>query len=377
MALFDRTSKSESAKNNPNAASLYRPTGSGGVDVINDYTWTLTPPQSRKEIPSIILTEYEVDETTIARQVDFYVNGIGSAIQGGDILSPYDSLFPKDKDTGFWYFFPFYTDVNFEVNTPQWASLDTLEAGKKAVADIGSIIHPAIGGLAEKTMSLLGAGTGAVLAANYPKVGIMDRPKLWESHDFRSYTIKFPLYNTYNSDSKTQEWIKNRELCELLVNQNLYNKLTFITGIPPVFYEVLIPGQHYSPAACVTNLTIYNRGNIRQLQGPSGPCNVPDVYEVNITLTDLVIPSKNLFQAINNESVRSTSKIRNAQQTYLEKTGEATTSIASSIANSNAAQGAAAGGAIAGPLGASVGSTLGLGADILGIDLFPNNQTTP
>lgn len=297
-------------------AQLFEPNSiGGGIDVISNYAWTLTPSEKRKEIPSIVLTEYEVDESTIARQLNFYATQVfdKGLSEGEDFLGPYDQLFPKDKPTSFWYRFPYYSDINFEVNTPQWSSLDTLESLKKGAEDLGSFVHPILG-KAIKTVTEIGAGVaGGLLAANYPKVGIMDRPKLWQSHDFRSYTVKFPLYNTQNFGSG-EEWIKNRELCELIVNQNLYTKTSFITGKPPVFYEVLIPGQHYSPAACVTNISIFNRGNIRQLLKNGADCNVPDVYEMNITLTDLVIPSKNLFQAISNQSVRTSYKDRGINQ---------------------------------------------------------------
>lgn len=330
------------------AAKIYEPRGSGTVNVVNDYWWTLTPPEGRKEIPTIQLLEFQVDESMITRQIDFYVNGAINAFQNVrrsegeniDILSPYNQLFPKDKPTRFEYIFPFYNEVNFEVNTPVWASLDTLEAGVKGLADLGSVVHPALGAAVESVAGFIGKASLGAAAAFYPKVGIMDRPKLWERHEFRSYTIKIPLYNTFSSNTNTPEWVKNRELCELLVNQNLYNKLTFITGIPPVFYEVLIPGQHYSPAACVTNLTIYNRGNIRQLsqnltytingaqQTNAYTFNVPDVYEINMTLTDLVIPSKNLFQAIQERDLQVSSRLRTAQQT------QAANNIANNFINS-------------------------------------------
>jgi hypothetical protein len=96
-----------------------------------------------------------------------------------------------------------------------------------------------------------------------------------------------------------------------LINQNLYNKRDFITGIPPVFYEILIPGQHYSYASAVTNITVYNRGNMRYMEYPNKSADVspgaiiPDAYEVSIALTDMVMPSKNLFQQINNKKVHS------------------------------------------------------------------------
>lgn len=305
-------------------AQLFGPGSRGGsINVINEYAWTLTPPSKRKEIPSIELTEYQVDESTIARQLNFYATQVfeKGLSEGEDFLGPYDQLFPKDQPTDFKYIFPFYADINFEVNTPQWSSLDTLESFKKGAEDLGSFVHPVLG-KAIKTVTEIGAGVaGGLLAANYPKVGIMDRPKLWQSHDFRSYTVKFPLYNTQNTD-KGEEWIKNRELCELIVNQNLYTKTSFITGKPPVFYEVLIPGQHYSPASCVTNISILNKGNIRQLLRNGVECNVPDVYEINITLTDLVIPSKNLFQAISNQTVRTRYKDTNAGATPLETAQE-------------------------------------------------------
>jgi hypothetical protein len=91
----------------------------------------------------------------------------------------------------------------------------------------------------------------------------------------------------------------------LLVNQNLYNKRDLITSLPPVFYEVLVPGQHYSYASCVTNITIGNKGNMRKLsmKDKNITCIVPDAYDVSITLTDMVMPSKNLFQQIENPKV--------------------------------------------------------------------------
>lgn len=341
MASLWKKAEQVSGASSAAAAKIYEPRGSGAVNVVTDYTWTLTPPASRKEIPTIELAEFQVDESIIARQINFYVNSLRNsfASSNDDYLSPYDSLFPKDKETKFNYVFPYYTDINFEVNTPQWASLDTLESAKGAAMDIGSLIGGRLGEeIVSKGINLAAGVAGGVLAANYPKVGIMDRPKLWQSHDFRSYTVKFPLYNTYNTDPNSQEWIKNRELCELLINQNLYNKLTFITGIPPVFYEVLIPGQHYSPAACVTNLTVYNRGNMRQFVSEGYTFNVPDVYEINMTLTDLVIPSKNLFQAISESRVRSSFRTRSASPEPVQVAQNAVASTVSTIANNPVAQ---------------------------------------
>jgi hypothetical protein len=296
-------------------ASLYKPPGGdAGINVVKDYTWTLSQ-YAKDNAPVVELTEFEVNETTIKRQAMFYGSGaVKSAVDTGkaiankamslitsntdyqlsqntDPLDVYKELYPKDKPTGFKYYMPYFSDINFEVNTPMWASLDTLEQAKSAASGISSaLLGEKAGERVGKALDMAGAVGTAALAASYPKVGITDRPRLWNSHEPRSIEIKFPLFNTLDPN----DWTRNRELCELLVNQNLYNKRDFITSIPPVFYEVKVYGQHFSWASCVTRLTIYNRGNMRLLNG----VNIPDVYEVNITLTDMVMPSKNMFQSI-------------------------------------------------------------------------------
>jgi len=295
-------------------ASLYKPSGGGGgVNVVKDYTWTLSQ-YAKVNAPVVELTEYEVNETTIKRQALFYGSGavksawdtakavankVMSATtdyqlsQNKDPLDVYRELYPKGKEneTGFKYYMPYFSDINFEVNTPMWASLDTLEQAKNAASGISAALFgEKAGERVGRGLDMVGALGTAALAASYPKVGISDRPRLWNSHEPRSIEIKFPLFNTLDPN----DWVKNRELCELLVNQNLYNKRDFITSIPPVFYEVKVYGQHYSWASCVTRLVIYNRGNMRLIGG----VNIPDVYEVNMTLTDMVMPSKNMFQSI-------------------------------------------------------------------------------
>jgi hypothetical protein len=287
-------------------ASLYKPSGGtyGYVNVVKDYEWTLSPSYIRDTAPVVVLKEYEVNETAIKRQLYFY--GAGATGQTSDttkgILAPYAELFPKDKPTGFVYQLPYLTDINFQLNTPQWASLDTLEQGQKFASSVAGVIGGQ--GAAATTEAILGAAGGAYMGAqalSYPKVGIMDRPKLWQSHDFRTTEIRFPLFNTHT----VNVWQRNRDLCWLLINQNLYNKRDFITSVPPVFYELYVPGQHYSIAACVTNITVTNRGNMRRMVGSDGmESNVPDVYDVQLTLTDMVMPSKNLLQTLENRTVR-------------------------------------------------------------------------
>lgn len=291
----------EVGKNFYSGAAEYLYRGRGLTwDVVKEYPWTLTKNKALlDEAPYVTLYEYEIDESTIQTQTSYYSTAARNAADRNvDPLSPYENLFPRSKPINV-YNFPYFSDTNFKLSTPTWQSLDTLEQGKKFVEGIGGVLGgpkgaELVGSLIEGTAAV----AGAALAVAYPKVGIMDRPKLWQSHDFRTVEIKFYLFNTLGPN----DWKKNWNLCWHLVNQNLFTKRDFITGIPPVYYEFIIPGQHYSFAASVTDLTIYNRGNMRRIEDRI----VPDVYEVNMTLQDMVMPSRNLFQAIRNKQQQVT-----------------------------------------------------------------------
>lgn len=272
-------------------------------DIVNEYPWTLSRNSNvLSETPYVILREFVIDESVISQQISFYSTAFNNAREDTDPatgfidpLSPYEGLYVGEPN-GNYYVFPYFSEINFQVETPVWPTLDALEQGKRAATGLAGLAFGQTGAKTVETLAdVVGGVYTASLATQYPKVGIMDRPRLWERHEFRTIEIKFPLFNTLGPD----DWIANRDFCWTIVNQNLFRKRDFITGIPPVYYDVLIPGQHYSLAACVTNVTIYNRGNMRNLADETGmPMMVPDVYEVNITLTDMTMPSRNLFQAV-------------------------------------------------------------------------------
>ena len=133
----------------------------------------------------------------------------------------------------------------------------------------------------------------------------LDKPHIWNNTVPRSFNISFPLYNilTYPQDDKWNEQIlRNWEFCYLLTYQNLFNKRNLFTGIPPVFYEIDIPGIHYTKAGYINNLRILNAGNIRSISlpidGTEQTVNVPDAYVINFTITDFFTPSKNFMSSI-------------------------------------------------------------------------------
>jgi hypothetical protein len=133
------------------------------------------------------------------------------------------------------------------------------------------------------------------------------------------FNISFPLFNTHpaKEDNPNETIARNWELCYLLTYQNLYNKRNLFTGIPPVFYKVDVPGIYFTKAAYVSNITILNVGNIRNMFLPVGnsvagttgnfmSVNVPDAYFVNMTLVDFFMPSRNFLDSINDSGKRIT-----------------------------------------------------------------------
>jgi hypothetical protein len=308
-------------------------------DVVNNYVWTMTNVQGREDIPKIVLNEHRCLESVLMRQMSFYAMGAGAAtvnntLQAGKntfagavnavsgffgggkvigdnktanswlgnkkLLDVYEEIFP-DAPTNNRYIFPYFSKTMMELNTSQWEQIDDagdvaseLAGGAsdflKTMGDTGK----ALGGKIDRMKAIGGLASGAneaLLKSQYPVVGVFDRPRVFTSHGNRNVTIEFPLYNTKNAF----DWIKNRNLLYKIMTQNLYNKRDYITGNPPVFYRVLIPGQYFSFASCLTNFKVENLGNTRM---EYGSYIVPDAYQVSITLTEMVMPSLNQFQAV-------------------------------------------------------------------------------
>ena len=305
----------------------------GIVDVVRDYPWTMSKQLNRNDIPEILLTEHRADESSIKRQILFWGKGFGGQvldtiggalntlnnyinpfkwIQNGakavgllsnkegasKLLEVYQDIFP-DNPTGNKYYFPYFSKTFLELTSPNWEQLDdiggSIDKLLKGGGDLVSGItgNPKYSQIGENLASLRQSANDAYetfLKTQYPVVGIFDRPRIFTSHNEREITIDFPLYNTIDADA----WKANRDLIYMMMTQFLYLKNSYITGYPPVFYRVLIPGEYFSYASCVTNFKVTNLGNIRKLYG----FNVPDAYQISLSLREMCMPSLNQFQAM-------------------------------------------------------------------------------
>ena len=290
-------------------AGLFKPRpGKELQDIIGKYPWTVSNKLNRSDIPYIQLREHLVDGGSIQKQLSFYAYGAYGTLEGlkdkatgsktadGDVLNVYREIFPR-LPTGFKYKFPYFAKAYYELSTPQWQQFDKISQGASAIT---SGLKKVLGGRADAAINLVEATASAAigvvdatLAATYPVVGIADRPRIFTSHNERTVKIEFPLYNTINS----WDWSKNKDFIHLFASQNLFNKRNFITGLPPVWYEVYVPGSYFSVASCVTQFDVQNLGNIRLMKYGSQEFPVPDAYQVSISLTEMALPSRNQFQS--------------------------------------------------------------------------------
>ena len=333
MAFTDLTKmleQSEETRLKAVNSSMVRTTGKDQnqplleVDVVEDYTWTLSPIKKsllKDKIPRIFLNEYQITQNMLTRGLNYYASNIenGTNAAGGGIIEhfsnsnnkdvAYDGLFDYNSRTGYQYVFPYYSEENFSIGST-WTALDaiqkTIENAPNALGVFGDTVEGAAQAAQRITLGVAGLAQGAAKLL-YPKTGFLDKTKIWGETTPQSVTISFYLFNTL----KPEDALKNWNLCNHLCHQNLYSKISFITAYPPVFYTVDIKGQYSSIGSFVSNLKISNVGNIRRmkLEGLQ-EVNVPDAYLVTMTLEDMVMPSRNLLNRINIEQQKIVTSTR-------------------------------------------------------------------
>lgn len=306
-------------------ATTLKPIGTGEINILRDYQWTLSNIISQiDEIPYIRLREFKCVDSSIKKQLQFYFqlnkdilsNVAGKNFATEQSMDVYQDIWPKDHPTNFSYIFPYFTKSGFEIASEPWSNLDSIGDSIKGAAEglakmVGGETAKMVADKFGKVLDLAAAGSNAIQNYKYPTVGVTDRPKMFMGHNDRTINISFTLYNTVTE----QAWQENRDFIYLMMSQNLFNKRDLTTGVPPVFYDVYIPGQYFSYASAITNFKVDYLGNQRLLYGDYV---VPDAYEITITLTELVKPSKNQFEAVQSDAARSNVRVKKVDPEQLE-----------------------------------------------------------
>ena len=117
--------------------------------------------------------------------------------------------------------------------------------------------------------------------------------------DGDSVKVSFTLYNT----TKLDAWKQNFKFIFLFALRNLPIRIDVSSFLPPLLYDIIVPGSKRLPVCSVEQLHIKPVGMVRTLEianflepNESGIIvNVPEAWQVDITFRSLIGHSANLM----------------------------------------------------------------------------------
>lgn len=259
----------------------------GVIDIWKNFPWSNNGDVS--EVPWIYVKELELDYGTWTTNIARLFQTSKDA-WNGDKLDAYQIIYSA-TETGFSYAFPWLLNDGSQIRNVKnsWDQaqgvtdlLSKLNTGNSALENLGK---------------LFGAGAALELGTQTAGVGV-EPIYQYTGTNPSSITIKFPLYNTIDTKSA----FDNYAFVSLFTFQNLKNRTSFLTYIPPKIYTLdsYAFGGIYWPAAYVSDLTIDSIGTTRYLSDYKTSTGgnqllVPEAYKVSITFTELLPQSSNIF----------------------------------------------------------------------------------
>lgn len=327
-------------------ASILKPETSL-VNVVDDFSWTVQPKSSRKDVPYIYLIERKLTNDVMIQQLLYTLtattqsgllltdelrnnivkalgeDGIESSSQSAtqdfierfnneetnasgivDPLQPYAGLYSL-QDTGWVYLLPYFSDKHHGV-TSNWGT-----EGKGIISELTNTLTGALENVDDNVNRVI-TGLGA-LSNNVAGVGIeprlgtyIERAKQYQfPTEGASYEVSFNLYNTTNISDVIQNW----ELCFIMLYNLLPNRRTKSIFDPPPLYEVHIPGVRRSPASYISSIDVSFMGATRLMDLQVGGQDklrtiVPDAYKVTLSIQDVFPESKNFMESVINTEKR-------------------------------------------------------------------------
>jgi hypothetical protein len=227
-------------------------------------------------------------------------SALKNAVPPGDSLFPYNNMYTTEP-TGFRYIMPYYTQ-----NWKTLANSFGTDAGETGSGMGSGLVTMG------KQVSEIVANVGKAGGLNFLSPGqYIEQSKFYGFPGReKTYSFAFPLANTrpFNGMTADETISRNWQLLYLLVYQNSPNRMTKDLILPPCIYEAHVPGCWYSKYAYISSLSVdfigtrrnmlisvpeytdYKKGSVLRI-----PSIVPDVYQVTISLTELVGESQNML----------------------------------------------------------------------------------
>ena len=308
---------------------FYSPVDDGIIDVVNDMAWTLSPKESRYDVPYIRLKEYQQTTGQLIASIVYYArvlalvgkDGLGTILQSDDPLEVYKFKYFAEP-TGFEYILPYFNpkkitrgnSFGFEENP--FSGLVEFGKDVKAFGNAANIkgvtgIAGFVGGLTPLVQS--GA---ALLNTLIPGKINFEFPMSWDSTNIETVEVTFDLFNV----GKEEDVYKNRRLCHLLSYQNTPSRRNFAIVDPPAIYSLEIPDVVQFPACYVSTLDIKNLGNTRLLEIGGSKRTIPEAYRISMTFTSLLMPSRNIMRATEKgrtvEAISDSAPFKRYQEAY-------------------------------------------------------------
>lgn len=235
-------------------------------------------------------------------------NGLG-------ILSPYNYLYATEM-TGFRYVFPLITDQDFYALTNMWGTSNEKHNSIFTQNYLTNLLHigadlmaNTVGSDIPNIMNVLSKNSSG---ANRSSVFEMARYFNFDTDNTDEIKLNFVLYNTVVKNGKIDQWKRNLYFISLFNMRNLPFKLDYTTYLPPLLYDVIIPGVKRLPFTYVSEFTAAPLGLIRNMKidnflakicGAKGGTNesvsvpIPEAWSVSVTFKSMLGRSANLMLA--------------------------------------------------------------------------------
>lgn len=238
------------------------------MDVVKNYHWSVSHrTEALNEVPTIVINEYQQNQSSIQQGIRYWANQAKVVKDTkGQTADPYAALYSVEKsERGNSYVFPFYSTYNHVIQNA-WGE------NKGTIGEIAATIQNAV--------------TTAAKAV-FPSAGI-ESAKSWEGTTPQQYQFMFHLLNTVHPK---EDIAKNRKLIDALINNNLLDKIDFISIRPPAICEIKIPGVRATNIGVMAAINVENVGQINNIDG----LNIPDAYQITITVQELLTESRQIY----------------------------------------------------------------------------------
>lgn len=263
------------------------------IDILNNFKWKNWG--SAEEVPAIYAQERELSYGVFTNSILTLLEQ-GKNLFSNEGLDIYSQLY-KSEATGFNYVFPYLVTNG-----------NTIRAVQNQWSSVTSGINEAVNGLVSSNKkgntenkdgiisTIVSAGINTGMGYMSPGWGMEELLK-FDNTARQTLPITFPLYNT----GDLEDMFSNLSFINLFTYQNLKNRTSIMTYIPPKIYVVDARsiGGIYMPVAYVSDFKVESIGTTRRVDELKkygiDKALIPEAYKVTISFTELLPQSANIF----------------------------------------------------------------------------------